>query len=70
MQRQAKSMRRKMESLRHHLLTEKHNRDFPLSKALKNDADIEQLKEMLQELGQRIKQTQSKELLQAKVKLL
>ncbi|XP_011088351.1 CSC1-like protein At3g54510 isoform X1 [Sesamum indicum] len=63
---QAKSMRRKIESLGHHSLTEKNNRNSPLSEALKNDAEIEELKEMLQELAERIKHTQSKEVLQEK----
>ncbi|KAL2234127.1 UNVERIFIED_CONTAM: CSC1-like protein [Sesamum indicum] len=64
---QAKSMRRKIESLGHHSLTEKNNRNSPLSEALKNDAEIEELKEMLQELAERIKHTQSKEVLQEKL---
>ncbi|KAL0379827.1 UNVERIFIED_CONTAM: CSC1-like protein [Sesamum angustifolium] len=63
---QAKSMRRKIENLRHHSLAEKHVRNSPLSEALKNDAEIEELKEMLQELAERIKHTQRKEVLQEK----
>ncbi|KAK4411120.1 CSC1-like protein [Sesamum angolense] len=63
---QAKSMRRKIENLRHHSLAEKHIRNSPLPEALKNDAEIEELKEMLQELAERIKHTQRKEVLQEK----
>ncbi|KAL0464499.1 UNVERIFIED_CONTAM: CSC1-like protein [Sesamum latifolium] len=62
--RQANYMKRKIENLRHHSLTEKHIRNSPLSEALKNDAEIEELKEMLQELAERIKHTQRKEVLQ------
>ncbi|KAI3445111.1 hypothetical protein Pfo_001776 [Paulownia fortunei] len=61
---QAKSITRKIENLRHHSLTKKHNRNF--AQSLEKDAEIEQLKEMLQELGRRIQHTQSKEQLQAK----
>ncbi|KAL0429191.1 UNVERIFIED_CONTAM: CSC1-like protein [Sesamum radiatum] len=60
-------MKRKIENLRCHSLTEKDIRNSPLSEALKNDAEIEELKEMLQELAERIKHTQRKEVLQEKL---
>lgn len=55
MQKQAKSIRSKIANLRHHSPTKQ------------NDAEIEQLKESLQELVRRIQHTQTKEQLQAKV---
>lgn len=55
MQKQAKSIRSKIEDLRHHSLNRK------------NGAEIEQLKESLRELVLKIQHTQTKEQLQAKV---
>ncbi|KAL7157995.1 hypothetical protein ABFS83_02G113200 [Erythranthe nasuta] len=55
---EAKSITRKIEDLRHRSLT-KQNRVAP-------HAEIEQLKEILEELGRRIRNTQTKEQLQSK----
>ncbi|KAK6119228.1 hypothetical protein DH2020_047043 [Rehmannia glutinosa] len=62
---QAKSIKSKIEKLRHHFIR-KHNRNLLQSEALNNDAQIEQLKETLQELFRRIQHTQSKMQLRAK----
>ncbi|XP_012836367.1 PREDICTED: CSC1-like protein At3g54510 [Erythranthe guttata] len=55
---EAKSITRKIEDLRHRSMT-KQNRVAP-------HAEIEQLKEILEELGRRIRNTQTKEQLQSK----
>ncbi|KAL6570079.1 hypothetical protein OROMI_014593 [Orobanche minor] len=61
----AKSIKRKIETLRHHSLR-KHNRDLYQLEALNNDAQIEKLKEILQELVGKIQHTQSKKQLREK----
>ncbi|KAL6562945.1 hypothetical protein OROHE_005534 [Orobanche hederae] len=61
----AKSIKRKIETLRHHSLR-KHNRDLYQLEALNNDAQIEKLKEILQELVGKIQHAQSKKQLREK----
>ncbi|XP_057807817.1 CSC1-like protein At3g54510 [Salvia miltiorrhiza] len=63
---QAKSIRGKIEKLRHRSANKKQSTDFLESEALRNDAEMERLKEQLREIGHKIQFIQSKEQLQAK----
>ncbi|KAH6803448.1 Early-responsive to dehydration stress protein [Perilla frutescens var. frutescens] len=63
---EAKSLRKKFDKLRHHSVAKNQSRDFPESEALKNDAEMERLKGSLRELSHKIQHIQSKEQLQAK----
>ncbi|KAL3829783.1 hypothetical protein ACJIZ3_018585 [Penstemon smallii] len=63
---QANSTMRKIEDLRHKSLSKEHSRSSLHSDTLIYDTQIEQLKEILQELSRRIRHTQSKKLIQEK----
>ncbi|KAG6421817.1 hypothetical protein SASPL_118374 [Salvia splendens] len=63
---QSKSVRKKIEKVRNRLENKKQSMNLPESEALRNDAEMERLKEQLRDIGHKIQFTQSKDQLQAK----
>ncbi|XP_073145075.1 CSC1-like protein At3g54510 isoform X2 [Henckelia pumila] len=63
---EAISISRKIENLKHHSQHRRNDRDFFLSGSSKYDSDIEQLEEILKELLHNIQHLQSKDLLREK----
>ncbi|CAK9182290.1 unnamed protein product, partial [Ilex paraguariensis] len=63
---QAKAIAKKIEDLRQHSLTKKHNRGFSHSDALQINTKIERLEEMLQEVCLRIHHMRCKKMLEQK----
>ncbi|KAG6382394.1 hypothetical protein SASPL_157940 [Salvia splendens] len=63
---QSKSVRKKIEKLRHRSANKKQSMNLLESEALRNDVEIERLKEQLRDIGYKIQFIQTKDQLQAK----